>query len=223
MNLEGESFFRRWVTASFVEATGHLHHLLLGEYATDERWLWQANMADSFGGEWVAAYSLVATDQMESAIGKPRLVQIAAALFPAITLTVDIFAEYHHPGGLGLQVLPRICISACVDGEQELTLVEEFLKLSKEHLPFNSRGVTVKVFPAENCCDGIKNPPDIAKAYAQVAQAARVVALRESGSTIVTERVKLIFDFDRNVDPAHMEEVFEIMGLLFLSVSMAKN
>lgn len=220
MSKEADAHLRASVTSRFVDATGGLQTLFLGAHAEIPRWLWKAELADSFGNEWIATYNIVDTGMMESAIGQHEKVRMAAALFPGLVLTVDVFAAYHHPGGTGLQVDPKITVSLTVSGDPELSLVEHFLDLAHDHFPESGNGLSVSVMPRENCCDEIENPEAIHQAFRKVASAARSAARASWGDdeTTMTENIDLIVAMDDSVEASRMQEAFSFFGLMFTSV-----
>ncbi|CAM8642403.1 hypothetical protein MCEMSEM18_03518 [Comamonadaceae bacterium] len=211
------------VTNGFVNATAGLHTLLLGEYADSPRWMWSAERAESYGSELIASYTLVDTGQMEAAIGAPERVRMAAALFPALKLTIHIFAGYHHPGGTGLQVDPRISIVLDMSGDPELALVEHSLKLSKDIFPAHGSGLTIEVTPLECCCDSVQNPQDIHQAFCRIATAARNAALEENDDTTLTETVEFVLTMDQTLHVDRMEDALEYMGRLFTGVIVSQK
>jgi hypothetical protein len=210
---------RNEVTQDFVEATAGLSELLLGEHIHESHWLWKAEKAEAFGGEWIATYSLLDTGDIESAIGESEKVRMAAAIFPSMEMTVDIFAAYHHPGGTGMQVDPRITISFVVMGDPELDFVEHSLSLTKKLWPELGKGVSLEVRPRENCCDEISNPKNLHKAYSTVARAARKVAKKEYGGTELTEGIEMVYQFDSSSDHESMTNTFEFVGRMFAIVA----
>lgn len=214
---------RTAATKDFIEATAGLNTLLLGANSDSPRWLWQAKEAEHFGGNWIATFSVIDTGQMESAIGKHESVQMAAARFPCLKLTVDLFAEYHHPGGTGLQVAPRVTISLRSSGDPEFVFVEEYLALSKNHFPTHGNGTSVEIIPVENCCDSIVNPVDVEKAFSQIASAARSAALQKHDDTRMTEAIEFVLTFDLPIDQRKMEEAFEYMGQMFTCVMVSQK
>lgn len=220
MSSDADEQLRATVTRRFAEATSGLQTLLLGDHTENPRWLWKSEQADSYGSEWIATYKIVDTGQMESAIGKHEKVRRAAALFPSLTLTVDVLAAYHNPSGTGRQVDPKITIGLTVSGDPELGLVEDFLDLSHEHHPNIGNGISLSVRPRENCCDEIENPEALHLALRQVAKAARLAAKSNwnDDETTITENIDIIFSMDASVDINAMEEAFLFVGLMFTSV-----
>lgn len=220
MSKEADAHLRASVTTRFVDATGGLQTLFLGAHAEIPRWLWKAELADSFGNEWIATYNIVDTGMMESAIGQHEKIRMAAAFFPGLVLTVDVFAAYHHPGGTGLQVDPKITVRLTVSGDPELALVEHFLDLAHDHFPQSGNGLSVSVQPRENCCDEIENPESIHQAFRIVARAARSAARASWGDdeTTMTENIDLIVAMDDSVEASRMQEAFSFFGLMFTSV-----
>lgn len=225
MSKEADALFRASVISRFVDATGGLQTLLLGAHVENPRWLWKAELANSCGSEWIATYKILDTGMMESVIGQNEQVRLAAALFPALVLTVDVFGAYHHPGGTGLQVDPSITIRLTVSGDPELELVEYSLDLAHNEFPEPGFGLTVSVMPGEDCCDEIENPKDIHLAFRLVADAARSAAMASWGDdeTTLTEKIDLIVAMDDSVDAARMQAAFSFFGLLFTSVVMSQG
>lgn len=225
MSQEADADLRASVTSRFVEATGGLQTLLLGDHAGSPRWLWKAEVADSFGNDWIATYTIVDTGQMESAIGQHEKVRMAAALFPSLGLTVDVFAANHHPGGTGLQVEPKITVRLTVSGDPELALVEHFLDLAHDFFPESGHGLSVSVLPRENCCDEIENPEAIHLAFRTVASAARSAARADWGDdeTTLTENIDLIVAMDDSVDASRMQEAISFFGRMFTSVVLSQG
>lgn len=223
LNPEAIAELRQTATSQFVAATAGLNTLLLGKHSDSPRWLWKAEEAEHFGGEWIATYSIVDTRQMESAIGKHKTLQLAAAIFPGIVFKIDLFAEYHHPGGTGMQVDPRLTVSVRCSGDPELALIEYFLELSSELFPRHGEGLTVEILPMDCCCDWIVNPSNIHEAYATVAAAARKAGLEENGDATMTENVDLILTMDRSITQEAMYQAFETMGELFTSVIVSQK
>lgn len=221
MTPDAISALRATITKEFTKATASLHTLLLGQHSDSPRWLWTAEEAQHFGGEWLATYTLVDTGQMERAIGQHEKIQMAAALFPSLRLTVDIFAAYHHPGGSGLQVDPRLSISLRVDGDSELALIEDWLQLSKAVFPAHGNGLSVEIRPTECCCDDVVDPADIHESFSYIASAAREAGKREYGDTGITEAVQFTLTFDNSVDALRMQEAFEYVGQMFANVMVA--
>lgn len=208
------------VTKGFIDATAGLHNLLLGEQANDPRWLWMVEKAQSFGGEWMSTYTMLDAGRMELAIGKPEKVQIAAALFPDLCLTVDIFSAYHHPGGTGLQVDPRISITLALSGDPELALVERYLKLFREFYPQPGKGISVEIAPRECDVDFVQNPVEINEAFALFATAVRKAAKRDASSN---ESIRFVLSVDSSVDLERMQDAFEYMGKMFTTVIEARK
>ena len=221
MSPEAIDALRVSVTEKFTDATGGLHALLLGDHAEESRWLWKAEQADSFGNEWISTYTLLDTGQMESALGKPEKVRLAAALFPSLSLVLDIFAEYHHPGGTGLQVDPMITLRLVASDEPVLSLVEHYFDLSHEFFPKPGNGLKVEIFPHENCCDEIQNPAEIHKAFHNVADAARSAGDHFDDGVVLTERVDLILSMDRSISVQRMQDAFEYLGQMFTSIQVS--
>lgn len=225
MSQEADAQLRASVTSRFVDATGGLQTLLLGDHAGNPRWLWKAALADSFASDWIATYTMVDTGEMESVLGQHEKVRMAAAYFPGLVLTVDVFAAYHHPGGTGLQVDPKITVQLTVSGDPEITLVEHFLDLAQDHFPESGNGLSVSVVPRENCCDEIENPDAIHLAFRTVARAARSTAKTDWGDdeTTSTENIDLVVAMDDSVDASRMQEALTFFGLLFTSVVMSRG
>lgn len=211
------------VTNGFVDATAGLHTLLLGKYADSPRWMWAAERAESYGGELIASYTLVDTGQMEAAIGAPERVRMAAAMFPSLKLSIHIFAGYHHPGGTGLQVDPRISIVLEMSGDPELALVGHYLELSNGIFPAHGGGLTVEVTPLECCCDSVQNPRDIHRAFCSIATAARNAALAENDDTSLTETIEFVLTIDETLNLDRMEDAIAYMGLMFTGVTMSQK
>lgn len=211
------------VTKGFIDATAGLHTLLLGDHADSPRWMWTAEQAESYGGELIATYSLVDTGQIEAALGKPEKIRMAAAMFPSFKFTTHIFAGYHHPGGTGLQVDPRISIVLEMSGDPELALVEHYLELSKDLFPSHGEGLTVEITPLECCCDSVQNPRDVHKAFCQIATAARNAALEEYDDTSLTETVEFVLTLDENLEVDRMEEAFEYVGRMFTGITVVQR
>lgn len=215
MTPEAISDLRSTVTKEFVDATAGLNEVLLGQFNKSPRWLWKAEEAESFGGERIATFTIVDTGQMEAAIGQPERVQMAAALFQRMKLEVDLFAAYHHPGGSGLQVEPRIAIKVRVNSDPMFDLVEMSLQKSKSLYPEHGNGISIEIRPTEDCCDGFENPDDAEVAFSQVAEAARNESIRSYGDTDLTEDILISLEMDASVDPERMQDAFTYMGLLF--------
>lgn len=209
------------VTEKFTDATAGLHALLLGEHADESRWLWRAEQAESFGNEWISTYTLLDTGPMESALGKPEMVRLAAAMFPSLSLVLDIFAAYHHPGGEGLQVDPMITLRLITSGEPELSLVEHYLDLSHEFFPEPGNGLNVEIIPRENCCDGVQNPAEIHKAFHNIADAARAAGDHFESGVVLTEGVDLILSMDRSISIQRMQDAFEYLGQMFSAIQVS--
>jgi hypothetical protein len=206
---------RSKATMDFVAATAGLNEVLLGNFSNSPRWLWSAKEAQHFGGNWIATFDMVDTGQMETAIGKPKLIQLAAAMFQRMRLNVDVFAEYHHPGGTGRQVEPSLLITLWVVGDPMSELVGLSLQKSKSLYPEHGSGITIVIQPAENCCAGFTNPNDATSAFSQVAKAARDKSIRKNGHPDLSEAVKISVEMDASVDAEKMTDVFQFMGLLF--------
>lgn len=225
MSKEESDHFRINVTNQFSVATGGLQTLLLGAHAAAPRWLWKAEQAESFGNDWIATFTIVDTGQMESAVGQPERVRIAAALFPGLVLTVNIFAAYHHPVATGLQVDPEITVGLTVSGEPELTLVGDFLDLARELIPETGQGLSISVIPRENCCDEFRNPTDVHTAFQMVASAARTAARNNWGDDEVTltENIDFVIKMDSTVEVERMQEAFEFLGQMFTTVVVARK
>lgn len=231
--LEGKDFalmsphaisgLRAEITKEFTKATAGLHMLLLGQHSDSPRWLWTAEEAQHFGGEWLATYTIAETDRMERAIGQSKTIQMAAAMFPSLLLTVDIFAGYHHPGGTGLQVDPRLSISLMASGDPALALMEHYLQLSEDDFPAHGGGLSVDISPTESCCDSAVNPAEVHEAFSYIASAAREAGRREYGDAGITEAIKFTLTFDKSVDSTRMLEAFEYFGRMFTGVMVAQK
>lgn len=110
-----------------------------------------------------------------------------------------------------------------MSGDPELALVEYYLELSKNYFPSSGNGITVEIRPLESCCDEVVNPEDILKVFSHVASAAREVARQEYDDTSLTETVEFLLAFDVSVDLEKMEEAFEYMGQMFISVMVSQK
>lgn len=216
---------RTTVSKGFIEATGGLHTLLLGEQSDSPRWMWTAEKEHSFGGELFASYTMLDTGRLEAVIGESERVRMAAAICPAVKLTVNIFAGYHHPGGTGLQVDPRISIVLSVSGDPELALVEHYLKLSNSFFPRHGEGLIVDVTPRECCCDPVRNPLDLYQTFSHVAKSARIATLEqeENNDTTLTETIEIELTMDETLSVERMENAFEYMGNMFKTVVVSQQ
>lgn len=217
---EAKEFFEEAETA-FNHATALLHKVFLRYHTEDRKWLWQCEPAERYASDWVSTYSVVKVDQMNVPIADRGRVQMAAAMFPGMKLTVDLLAEYHHPGGGGLQTIPKIKIRVAVSGDPELMLAETYLQCVKEDFPMNLQGVLVTVTPSENCCDDITNPKDIEEAFRRVAEAARDAGEEAYGTAGITESVYVEMDVDQSASVDDMYTALSSMGQFFTATSNA--
>lgn len=213
--------FMQGTAEKFSLACSTLHKLLLGDSIENCNWLWQCEPTANYGSNWIASFALVKVDLLDAEMSESMKVQMTAALFPGMKLTVDLFADHHQPLGGGLQAEAYIKVTVAVSGDPELMIAECYLEAVKNDFSKHRQGMSIEVLPAENCCDGIHNPENIHQAFKQVAEAARIAGEEAHGSNTITETVYVELSIDQSASVMDLHSSLQDFGDFFTNTSKA--
>lgn len=215
--------FRAAAADEFTGATAGFHEVLLGDLHEGDRWMWGVDRLWEQGGfpNNIAEMLLADTTEIGASTGRPQIIQRAIARWPSFRMSLAIFGEFHYPGGGGFQAEPSLQLSLTVHGGNELYCIQRYLEVTSADFPQSGDGLTVEIWPLENCCSEAINPENPLDAFTAIADAAIQASIDEHGSKDLVESVEIQFHFDGSVDPLKFESASEYLGHMFTTVSRA--
>lgn len=207
--------------STFFEASTELPTLLLGEVIEDPAWLWHFEKSE-YDSDFIGSFQMMRTTGMEAAAGAPQKVQMAAAMFPDVSLKVGLFGAYHHPGGSGLQTDARLLVSVEVSDNIALILAGDGISmLAPDVGDLVLRGVRVRVAAHEGTESSEDNPADLSAAFLKVVEEAREAAQSEDPECgiddpgLLVETISLELEISASVDDSTIDETLSAAGVLF--------
>lgn len=208
----------------FSSATSTLPRLILGDEVSDQRWVWQCEEAAGEDTDWAASFSIIKVDHFDQADQEPARripVKMAAVMFPGMKFTVDLFAQSAEAGLGAEECSPRIKITVSVCGDPELMIAEAYLEVGREYLPNHWRGITLKIVPGQNECDGAIDPSDPQEAFRLAADSARQASVEPIAPGVWQETVFVEANIGPEASVIDLHKALIAMGNLFTSASNA--
>jgi len=215
--------------STFFEASKDLPALLLDQVTNDPGWLWLVEKSE-YGYHFIGSFQMMRTTGMEAAAGAPQKVQMAAAIFPEVSLKVGLFGAYHHPGGSGLQTDAHVLVSVEVSDNIALILAGDGIAtLAPDIEDLVPRGVKVRVAAHEGTESSEDNPADLSAAFLKVVEEARKAAQSEDPEcgiddpALLVETISLELEISASVDDSTIDETLSAAGILFQAIAKAMD
>lgn len=206
--------FKANAMARFRVSTACLPELLLGCSVPLERFVWHVEAAEPYCLEWIGRFSLRATGRMEANLGQPRLIAMAAAMWPSVELIVDLMGDYHYAGGLSVE--PELLIRVRVD-EVASEALEKLSPSICEQIETLARcsGVELCVRTVENAMDDQVNPPRLQDALKAARSAASKAAEIEGRGESEALEIQIKLSSEPGIIQQRIPEALASMGSLF--------
>ncbi len=186
-------------------------------YGEPSEFLHDVTRSEDYQEDWIGRFRLLGTKVMEQAVGQDRLVQHAAATWPAIEITADLFAEYR---GSVLNHGAYATFSLECRGDPALELLE--FAINEMHNVLREKFAAlpaIRLVSKEGAGINIMNPSNISSSFKYAAAAVRHEAQKNDSSLI--EALALEIDVDGDTNPSVVTDAFEAMAALFNAVTAA--